>query len=149
MIKSFNISDLDLTAMLPHRKPMLMISEVLSYDEEKLLALSLIDTSNPLLQAGKFPGYGCLELLAQASGLFLGLRSTNKEESVAPGAIISVRGMEVMQNWLLIDKPMHIETNFLGGSDYTAMFRGNVYQAGKVVMQATLTVSSFPEGDVA
>lgn len=147
MMKSSNISDLDLTAMLPHRQPMLMVSEVLSYDDEQLIASSLIDISNPLLQAGKFPGYGCLELLAQASGLFLGLRSTNKEANAAPGAIVSVRDMEVIQSWLSIDQPMHIETNFLGGSDRAAMFQGKVYQAGEVVMQSTLTVSSFLEGE--
>lgn len=146
MMNTSNISDLDLTAMLPHRKPMLMISEVLSYHDEQLIASSLVDVSNPLLQAGKFPGYGCLELLAQASGLFLGLRSDGKA-SAAPGAIVSVRDMEVMRSWLLIDTPMHIETNFLGGSDRAAMFQGKVYQADKVVMQATLTVSSFPEGE--
>jgi len=147
MMKPSNLSDLDLTTMLPHRKPMLMISEVLSYDDKQLIASSLIDVSNPLLQGGKFPGYGCLELLAQASGLFLGLRSTNENANAAPGAIVSVRDMEVMQSWLLIDKSMQVETNFLGGSDRAAMFQGKVYQADEVVMQATVTVSSFPEGD--
>ncbi|MBL4759754.1 MAG: hypothetical protein JKY80_02720 [Mariprofundaceae bacterium] len=136
---------LDLQAMLPHRKPMLMISEVLSYDDQQLEALSLIEPANPLLQdGGRFPGFATLELLAQASGLFLGL---NMDGSAEPGAIVSVRNMQVFKSSLGIDKPIHVKINFLGGSGSAAMFQGLAYQEGVLVSDATLTVSQFKEGE--
>jgi len=133
-----------LESMLPHRKPMLMISDILKSSEQQLTALSCIDMDNPLLQDGRFPGYGCLELLAQASGLFLGL---NMQGKAAPGAIISVRDMNIHKPWLVIDDSIYIETNLLGGSGSAAMFHGFVRQCNHLVMEATLTVSTFPEGD--
>jgi len=130
--------EMNLEALLPHRKPMLMISEVLSYDDGQLQALSMIEPENPLLQQGKFPGFAALELLAQASGLFLGL---NMDGDGAPGAIVSVRNMQVHKACLTIDEAMHIKTNFLGGSGSAAMFQGLVYQEDRLVFEATLTVS--------
>jgi len=136
---------LDLQAMLPHRKPMLMISEVLSYDDQQLEALSLIEAVNPLLQdGGRFPGFATLELLAQASGLFLGL---NMDGSAEPGAIVSVRNMHIFKSSLGIDEPIHVKINFLGGSGSAAMFQGLAYQEGVLVSDATLTVSQFKEGE--
>ncbi len=136
----------DLQAMLPHRKPMLMISEVLSYDDQQLEALSLIEAVNPLLQDdGRFPGFATLELLAQASGLFLGL---NMDGSAAPGAIVSVRNMQIYKSSLGIDKPIHVKVNFLGGSGSAAMFQGLAYQEDVLVSDATLTVSQFKDGEM-
>ncbi len=136
--------NVDLESMLPHRKPMLMISAVLESSDEQLIALSRIDANNPLLQDGCFPGYGCLELLAQASGLFLGLKMQGEAE---PGAIVSVRDMHIKKCSLALDKDLYIETNFLGGSGSAAMFQGVVRQSDEIVMQASLTVSSFSQGD--
>ena len=122
---------------------MSMISEVLSYDEQQLEALSLIEATNPLLQdGGRFPGFATLELLAQASGLFLGL---NMDGDATPGAIVSVRNMKIFKHSLAIDKPFHTQTNFLGGSGDAAMFQGSVYQDRALVCEATLTVSQFNE----
>jgi len=140
------VKHLDLQAMLPHRKPMLMISEILSYDEQGLEASSLIEAANPLLQDdGRFPGFATLELLAQASGLFLGL---NLDGSAAPGAIVSVRNMQIYKSNLGIDKPIHVKVNFLGGSGSAAMFQGLAYQEDVLVSDATLTVSQFKEGEM-
>ena len=136
---------LDFQTMLPHRKPMLMISEVLSYDDQQLEALSLIEPANPLLQDdGRFPGFATLELLAQASGLFLGL---NLAGSAEPGAIVSVRHMHIFKSSLGVDKPIHVKVNFLGGSGSAAMFQGLAYQEDVLVSDATLTVSQFKEGE--
>ena len=82
-------------------------------------------------------------LLAQASGLFLGL---NFAGEARPAAIVSVRNMQVSIAWISAGESLQIETDFLGGNESTAMFQGRVKHAGAVVMEATLTVSSFPKG---
>jgi len=129
--------------MLPHQKPMLMISEVMAYDDQRLTALARIDQDNPLLERGLFPGHAALELLAQASGLLLGLRFAGESR---PGAIVSIRDMHVYTAWLKVGETLKIETSFLGGSESAAMFLGSVKHEETVAMEATLTVSSFPEG---
>ena len=134
------------TTMLPHQKLMLMVTEIVTYDDHRLTARATIDEDNPLLESSKFPGYGGLELLAQASGLFLGLQFAGE---VRPGAIVSVRDMQVYTAWIEVNESLTIETRFLGGSERAAMFQGQVLHQQAVVMEAMLTVSSFPEGSIA
>ena len=136
----------DVTAMLPHQKPMLMVSEIVTHDDQTLTARATIDEDNPLLESGRFPGHGGLELLAQASGLFLGVRFAGEAR---PGAIVSVRDMQVHSPWIEANESVTIETRFLGGSESAAMFQGQVIHQQSVVMEAMLTVSSFPEGGMA
>ena len=134
---------MDVTTMLPHQKPMLMVSEIVAHDDQTLTARATIDADNPLLESGQFPGHGALELLAQASGLFLGLQFSGE---VRPGAIVSVRDMQVHTPWLPANETLMVETRLLGGGDSAAMFHGKVMHHQSMVMEATLTVSSFPEG---
>jgi len=137
----------DVTTMLPHQKPMLMVSEIVACDDHSLSARACIEKDNPLLEKdGLFPGHAALELLAQASGLFLGLHVAGEAR---PGAIVSVRNMQVYTPWLSVNDSLMIETRFLGGSESAAMFQGQVMHHQSVVMEAMLTVSSFPEGGMA
>ncbi|MDX8389313.1 MAG: hypothetical protein R8M38_02370 [Mariprofundaceae bacterium] len=134
---------LDVAMMLPHQKPMLMVSEIVAYDDQCLTARAMIAEDNPLLENRLFPGHGALELLAQASGLFLGLHFAGEAR---PGAIVSIRDMKIHIPWLPAKESLMIETKFLGGNENAAMFQGQVMHHQSVVMEATLTVSIFPEG---
>ena len=133
----------NIEAMLPHQKPMRMVSEIVAHNDDSLTATAIIDDDNPLLEQGAFPGHAALELLAQASGLFLGLRFAGETR---PGAIVSIRNMQVHTPQLNVGKALTIETRFLGGSETAAMFQGRVISDETVAMEAMLTVSSFPEG---
>ncbi|MDQ6993880.1 MAG: hypothetical protein Q9M31_10420 [Mariprofundus sp.] len=131
-----------IASMLPHRAPMLMITKLLTHDKQKIIALASIDANNPLLQKGRFPGYASLELLAQTSGLFLGLKFT---ANTAPGAIIALRNMEIYVPFIPCGETLIIESTFLGGSQHAAMFEGTVLIGKRVVMKASITLSLFPE----
>ncbi|MEJ2608852.1 MAG: hypothetical protein P8179_01930 [Candidatus Thiodiazotropha sp.] len=129
--------------MLPHRKPMLMIDQVLERNERSLVTSARIDKDNPLLQGGRLPGHAGLELIAQASGLLLGL---THEGEAKPGAIIAIRGMQVNIPWLEANALITIETEILGGGEAAAMFHGRVLLNGNAAVEATITVSTFFEG---
>jgi len=130
--------------LLPHREPMLMVSNITGMDGDRLTAQAVVQEGNPLLQDGRLPGHAALEMLAQASGLFLGLAQAGQE--VRPGAIVSVRDMQVHIDWLQPGARLTVETECLGSSGAAAMFRGSVKEGDATVLDAMLTVSSFPEG---
>lgn len=138
----------EIEMMLPHRRPMLMVGRVLAHDERSLAASANIDPDNPLLLDGRLPGHAGLELIAQASGLLLGLiyEGEGSDGVVRPGAIVAVRGMQVNVPWLEANAPITIETEMMGGDEAAAMFDGRVTCADEVAMEATITVSTFPEG---
>jgi len=134
----------DIQSMLPHRKPMLMLTSLLEYNNDSLSAAAVIEADNPLLHNGQLPAHATLELIAQASGLFLGL---NGEESNGPGAIVSVRNMQVYDALIETGTMLSIDTRCMGRSGQAAMFNGRVHCNQETVLTATLTVSSFPTGD--
>ncbi len=130
--------------LLPHRSPMLMLSEIVACTQERLTARAVVSADNPLLQNGRLPGYAALEMLAQACGLLLGTAQPGRESG--PGAIVSVREMQVHVASIALGETLIIETECLGSNDNSAMFRGNVRQDERGVLDATLTVIRFPEG---
>lgn len=121
-----------------------MVGQVLGHDAQRLTATARIDRNNPLLQDGRLPGHAGLELIAQASGLFLGLTFRGEAR---PGAIVTVRDMQVNVPWLDARNEITIETGLIGGDEAAAMFQGHVMVDGEVAVEATVMVSSFPEGE--
>jgi predicted hotdog family 3-hydroxylacyl-ACP dehydratase len=136
-------TELLIETLLPHRRPMLMVGQVIEHNECSFVASARIDEDNPLLQDGRLPGYAGLELIAQASGLFLGL---TYEGEAKPGAIVAVRSMQVFIPWLEVSSLITIECEMMGGDEAAAMFQGRVLLDGETAVEATITVSTFPEG---
>jgi predicted hotdog family 3-hydroxylacyl-ACP dehydratase len=139
-----NMSEQDIETMLPHRRPMLMVGQVLERSDRRLITTTRIDKNNPLLEDNRLPGHAGLELIAQASGLLLGLTCKG---GTRPGAIVAIRGMQVSMPWLELSAQITIETEILGGGEDAAMFYGRVILNGDTAVEATITVSSFPQGE--
>jgi len=133
----------DIETVLPHRPPLLMISGVATHDAHGLTATGRVDRDNPLLQDGALPGHAGLELIAQASGVWLGL---SRKGEAGPGAIVTVRDMRVHLPWLDSQEKITVESAFLGGDERAAMFRGTVFVKGDVAVEATIMVGTFAAG---
>jgi predicted hotdog family 3-hydroxylacyl-ACP dehydratase len=134
----------DIETTLPHRRPMLMVGRVLEGSDQHLIATTRIDKENPFIEDNRLPGHVGLEMIAQASGLFLGLA---RDGDARPGAIVAIRGMQISMPWLELSARITIETELLGGGEDAAMFHGRVLHNGHTAVVATLTLSAFPEGD--
>jgi predicted hotdog family 3-hydroxylacyl-ACP dehydratase len=134
----------DIETMLPHRRPILMVDQVVEHSDRRLITTTRIDKENPLIEGDRLPGHAGLELIAQASGLLLGLTC---EGEARPGAIVAIRGMQVSKPWLELSAQITIETEILGGGEDAAMFHGKVLLNGDTAVEATITVSSFPQGE--
>jgi len=126
---------IDISTLLPHAPPMLMISELLGYQDDQIECRCEIGCDNPLLVDGKFPPHGGLEMVAQASGLLLGLRRQGKKPA---GAIVRVRSFTVAK----IDTPQgaHVDvtSSYLHGNSDAAIFNGKACVDGKQFFAASL-----------
>lgn len=138
----------NIEAILPHRLPMLMISSVLSRDESSIHCRAIIDEHNPFLDGDILPGFVCLELVAQASGIFLGMGDSENEgvKAADSGAIVSVKNMIVKPKEIIEGMVMDVQSYFLGGNQSAAMFSGTVLLDGCAVFETKVTVALFDEG---
>lgn len=72
---------IDLSSLLPHGKPLLLIEEVLKWNEESIVAKTMSHTysDNPLLKNGLLHPIHSLEYAAQVMAIHSGLLNENKK----------------------------------------------------------------------
>ena len=129
-------------AYLPHRPPMLMLTDAGEVKESHITCEASIEPDNPLLQNGNFPGFACLELCAQAAGCLIGSRGGTAPKAAA---IISVRSLHAA----IVDIPAHSRLNvharLLGGDAKAAMFEGEIDLSGEKIFNAMFTVAELEQ----
>ena len=129
----------DLAALLPHAPPMLMVSELLRHDGERIECRATISADNPLLVDGRVPPYGGLEILAQAAGVLLGLRHRERGDRRTPrGAIVQVKSFSLSEIDLPTGSRVHAWATLLGDSPDAAVFEGETSVDGQVFFRGSL-----------
>jgi len=133
----------DFEQQLPHRPPMLMLSHMLQQEAEHVHCNSIINEHNPLLNKGLFPVMGGVELLAQAAGTLLGLRSPSL--AARAGAIVQIKSFQVEQADIPIGSELHIHARFQSGTEEAAFFEGEVLFFKQRFFTARLMIALLAE----
>lgn len=79
--------------VLPHQSPMILIDEILSYDEDTCSCAVTISSSSPFFcaEAQGVPTYIGSEYMAQAIAAFAGAQALDKNEQVSIGFLLGSR----------------------------------------------------------
>ncbi|MGI9323821.1 MAG: hypothetical protein ACR2PZ_01285 [Pseudomonadales bacterium] len=80
------LSDLEITDLLPHRPPMLLLDQVLAAREQELWCRIDLTEHSTFAEADGIPSNLALEYLAQTAAALLGLRAKTEVENAAPPA---------------------------------------------------------------
>jgi len=86
----------DLEILLPHRAPMLLLSEVVDYGEDFASALVHITETSPFFDAtlGGVPSWVGMEYMAQTIGIWSGYQQLKKNPVVHAGFLLGSRRYE-------------------------------------------------------
>ncbi|MDX8378025.1 MAG: hypothetical protein R8L53_08400 [Mariprofundales bacterium] len=136
---------MSIEALLPHRTPMLMISDIVTKGDTKIHCRACIKKDNPFLNEGILPSFICLELVAQAAGIFLGIDALEHSNIKLPdsGAIVSVRDMNIHAQAIRLGMVLDVTANFLGGNQQAAMFSGQVLFDNCLLFEIKVTIALF------
>jgi predicted hotdog family 3-hydroxylacyl-ACP dehydratase len=95
-MKNFALSDITLEDLLPHRGPMLLISEVLDVGETHSITLCRVEKSWPMAESGGVCAIILVELAAQSAGVCNGLDRVKKKgiDSERMGWLVGVKSAE-------------------------------------------------------
>jgi len=87
---------LDLETLLPHRAPMLLLSEVVDYDENCASALIHITTDSAFFDAelGGVPSWVGMEYMAQTIGIWAGHQQLINNKPVQAGFLLGCRSYD-------------------------------------------------------
>ncbi len=81
-----------MTLLLPHAPPMVLLDEVVSYDDDRLAAVATIADGHPFLDGEKVPAHVGIELMAQTCGAYAGIQALVAGNPVSPGFLLGTRG---------------------------------------------------------
>lgn len=133
----------DFTDRLPHRPPMLMLTEVVQQQADSIHCRGLIAADNPMLDNGQFPATAGVELLAQAAGLLLGER--NAGDAGRPGAIVQIKTFQAEPLSIPVGSEPDIHARYQAGNADAALFEGEVMLGDQTLFSATLMIALLPE----
>ena len=153
------IDSAKLIRYLPHSQPMLLLSEVLSIDEQMLQATSLIEPENPFLENRLFPCAAAIEVVAQAAGvLFTYTQKQTRLKSDASkqqnndnnqhsqsGAVVQLKTFELGDAEIHVGSELKISVNFIGGSDKAILVSGDVCMNEHMIFKGTLMIALFKD----
>lgn len=90
------MKSLDLETLLPHRAPLLLLSEVVDYDDDVATARVHITAQSPFYDSelGGVPAWVGMEYMAQTIGIWAGHQQLSQGKQVQAGFLLGCRRYE-------------------------------------------------------
>lgn len=92
-----NRNNREIVNALPHKKPFVMVDELISIDEIKTVASLTITEDNIFVKDGLFCEPGLIEHVAQSAGLKPTIEALQRGESVPMGYFASISNFKLFQ----------------------------------------------------
>jgi predicted hotdog family 3-hydroxylacyl-ACP dehydratase len=144
---------LDLETLLPHRAPMLLLSEVVDYDETFASALIHITADSPFFDAelGGVPSWVGMEYMAQTIGIWAGHQQLINNKPVQAGFLLGCRSYDCNNAIFPSDctlqlsaRPVYLDDSGIGAFD-CAISSENIN--GSESIRATAQIKAFRPED--
>jgi predicted hotdog family 3-hydroxylacyl-ACP dehydratase len=126
--------------LVPHRPPMLLLDEVLSWEAGKTVCLVVLRDDSPFVEAGRVPPMVAVEYMAQCVAASAGLRGNAQGEPVRIGYLVGAREIVLPAEPFRVGDVLHVEASHVWGDDTLGNFQCSVERRGEVVARATLNV---------
>ncbi|MAL78008.1 MAG: hypothetical protein CMN55_02660 [Sneathiella sp.] len=130
----------DVTEILYHAPPMILIDRVLSYDAETVTSIVDITERTPFLAADAVPAYVGIEYMAQSIAAYSGIMARNAGGEVKIGYLVSTRNMKLGCPSFAIGERLKITVKLVYNEAPMAVFDGRIERDEKLVAEARLNV---------
>lgn len=126
---------------------MLLLDEVLGYDETVLTATVIVAAGNPFVTARGVPAHIGIELMAQACGAWAGAHALAKGEAVRVGFLLGTRRFSARIPWFPLGQRLEVSARIIFQDQGMGVFACHIEAAGTVLAEAQLSVFLPAEGD--
>jgi predicted hotdog family 3-hydroxylacyl-ACP dehydratase len=126
--------------LLPHRPPMILLDEILGYDEASLAAGVTVGDGCLFLEADGVPVHVGLEYMAQACGAFAGVLARTRGASVRIGFVLGTRCYRAHVPRFRRGDRLTISVKLLYQDEQIGAFDCRIDIAGNLAAEAQLTV---------
>lgn len=129
-----------IASLLPHEPPMILIDEIVGYDDNSLIAAVTITEASLFLTPDGVPGHVGIEYLAQACGAYAGVHALDSGNPVRIGLLLGTRDYRVLVPWFRRGDQLRISVAMVFRDEPLAAFACSITIGGKIVADAQLKV---------
>lgn len=138
--------DGDISDIMPHDPPMVLLDRYMKSDKTSLVAEVDITVSSPFFEAGLgIPTYLGIEYIAQAISAFNGLAAFSEKSEIKPGFLLGSRNITLKIPHFPVGKTVCVSINVSFNDGEMAVFDGEVSLEGDVIVQAR--INAFQPAD--
>jgi predicted hotdog family 3-hydroxylacyl-ACP dehydratase len=125
---------------VPHRPPMLFLDEVGEETEDSVVCHTTIRPDHVFLEAGVLSPLILFELVAQACGVYVGVRARRMGREPQVGMIVGCREAELLVDEIRVGDELTVRVERLFGQYQVAAFAGTVMRGEELCAQVTISV---------
>jgi predicted hotdog family 3-hydroxylacyl-ACP dehydratase len=129
-----------LAALLPHRAPMILLDEILGYDEATLVAGLTVRATSLFLEGEGIAVHVGLEYMAQACGAYAGALARDRGEPVRIGFVLGTRRYRAFLPWFRLGDRLVVSASLLYGDAQMGAFDCRIEIDGRLAAEAQLNV---------
>lgn len=136
---------IEVKELVPHSGQMLLIDEIVSRDQQKLVARTTIREASPFYRAASgVPSWVGLEYMAQTVAAWSGLRARERGEEPGPGFLIGAKKYKANQPAFPLGSQLEIEARLRDQHGSLGVFECRI-TSGEIESHGVLSVY---EGEV-
>jgi predicted hotdog family 3-hydroxylacyl-ACP dehydratase len=129
-----------LSELLPHRPPMILIDEIVSYDDASVVAAVTVREASLFGEAAGVPAYVGLEYMAQTCGAHVGALARDRGEPPRVGFLLGTRQYHAHVAWFRLGERLIVSAKVIYHDDQMGAFDCRIDVEGQLVAAAQLNV---------
>ena len=130
----------DMTEILYHAPPMILIDGVDAYSETEVASVVEITADSPFIEKGAVPAYVGIEYMAQSIAAYSGIKAQNAGLDVKIGYLVSTRSMTLFCPSFAIGDRLNVKVELVYDETPMAVFDGAIHRKEELVAKARLNV---------
>lgn len=129
-----------IAALIPHKPPMILLDEVICYDENSLVAEVTIRDDSLFLRPEGVPCHVGIEYMAQACGAYAGVHALDSGDPVRIGLLLGTRDYRAQVSHSRRGDRLQIAIEMVFRDEAIAALAFSISITGKIVAEAQLKV---------
>ena len=132
--------------LLPHAPPMVLLDEVLGWDNGQAMTAVTMRNDSPFFTVDKgVRAYVGLEYMAQTCGVYAGIETLNAGLPVQPGYLLGTRNFHAAADWFLPGARLVIDVKEIFRQEKMAAFDCRIMLGEQLVASAQLNLYQADE----
>jgi predicted hotdog family 3-hydroxylacyl-ACP dehydratase len=143
-----NFNRIDLESLLPHRSPMLLISQILSFDDQKAVTRAVVSGHWPMSGTKGVDAVVLIELVAQTAGVNNGWALSQQEgpEVDHRGWIVGIKHARLFVATIQLGTVIETSSENIFAYEYLREIRGTARIGSQVAAEVTLQLMQADNG---